>query len=1522
MDPNPLYGIPAGPWTVEDLSNMHKQGGQTDNQQKPDPSNLDAAVGDAENLKNLYFRAGSFSQWQDCDQGDDTSSFLLFSNEGDLHERNSLYPAVEAQATQTINSNREPESEREAVTEPDEQGPDAQTVGPQRHGDYNMLNLEQVEGKQISEVKQGGIQEAQNVDFKKDLRQSKKQPDVCDQPYENPSGIYETCSLTYVPKAVDLGNRMALYETDLHGPPIVGAAIIRNQDMQTYVDFAHPESLKSCTTPTAELIVNDSNSWADTDLDAVKELECCFHLVPRLSLGAMQDKTLADFSYFTLPTPCGNYLYGISFVAMIEGESRQSSRPHSRTVSPPRSPKTLPMDRKTVRFEDDVSRRRETEGSGPYKNSEDHVMKPTFVAVCVISKVPFFCYIGCKLEYIAQTYFHNKCFSDHQLLLSFVEQMNSKDVVENWAYESLYFNLEYYFKPLALCVTYRALLFIVKSVMNGRKVVLYSDSAARTSTAVLSILTMIPGASSLGFNSKSFGSFWHSWKKFGMPLHLFHSHNVIYPYLTGEMCGFIENVSGYLVGITDRGVIRRLKNKPDMVLDLEVNCIRLFNRRLMEMYYPSIYEMDFFDEFLENVDGSDDEAMVKGMVETGDAIYNSISGYLAKAPSTFINIGGNVKRYLGKSVHSTVSPIKCNESPLRLLDKYFPGSVPNWLKKCAINTPSSLEDKRTRRTKVRSNETPDAQDSNVFTVQNMFNKMAENGHSYHYFGNIEFVRGYTGVANRTREIEYAINHRVGPMQKYLVKFLEDAAYVCGERRIMYHLLMDFGFQFSAMIDCSQPVVGTVIKRGDIYLRGNLQDMSSHPGWLDTLVNMDSDEASPNSQNETNQPILSSRSETVPSRATSPTRETVPIQEKKDKESLFKLPAMINKDSLTELGYNLASKGKSAISNAIGTGKSDGKKGVGSNLKAKADQRAMKEDYTDEIKTGYDVMAIFGIFESYLDYTPKEKVSPVSEGTSEKEGASDTATIAPTSNALTEDSVDTRNEPLIDDNVKENVTNESTDPCTSSTLTESYQQTDVPSNTTDACSVPQQVLNPERASAYVDFEYRRTTDQEVQLEVVGTVATRILELQNNHSIDFIERWLMTKCAKNFFDEHSLNVFNEPVYQVNSNVAKQRYPNGDVYIGELVHLKREGRGTYIAVDGTQYDGEWVDGKRHGEGTLTSSKHEYTYKGEWYKDKREGDGELDTALFHYVGTFKNNQFHGRGKLVHKGGETYEGDFADGKYNGRGKLIMPDGTIKMGSFCDDKLIGVCSVIKTDGTIYVGTLDGELLSGKGKVIYNRVVSFEGNFYQGIRQGQGIMEIKLNEDGSEGIISVEGIWMNDLLNMQEVMVKFPNDYKYVGNMKLCSDLSQIMYFDSYNEMLHSEAEEAMMSFDNRILPHGQGIIKTVSKSTYNGKLSHGMRFGEGDMIFKNGVSFSGQWAFGTVHGRINVVFPNSPEPKQVAFDYGKLIDKLEGQELVYINECLEEVGNPGFEKEFTIRNLEPLPGLLTAAGELLSDCDK
>ncbi len=108
---------------------------------------------------------------------------------------------------------------------------------------------------------------------------------------------------------------------------------------------------------------------------------------------------------------------------------------------------------------------------------------------------------------------------------------------------------------------------------------------------------------------------------------------------------------------------------------------------------------------------------------------------------------------------------------------------------------------------------------------------------------------------------------------------------------------------------------------------------------------------------------------------------------------------------------------------------------------------------------------------------------------------------------------------------------------------------------------------------------------------------------------------------------------------------RYPNGDVYEGELSDGLRSGYGRMVYASGDIYEGEYLNDMRHGSGTY-----------------RFANGNV------YKGSFKNNLRDGYGVYKLRNGDCYEGEFRDDKRCGHGRFTFADGTVRECEWKDNK--------------------------------------------------------------------------------------------------------------------------------------------------------------------------------------------------------------------------------------------------------------
>ncbi len=147
------------------------------------------------------------------------------------------------------------------------------------------------------------------------------------------------------------------------------------------------------------------------------------------------------------------------------------------------------------------------------------------------------------------------------------------------------------------------------------------------------------------------------------------------------------------------------------------------------------------------------------------------------------------------------------------------------------------------------------------------------------------------------------------------------------------------------------------------------------------------------------------------------------------------------------------------------------------------------------------------------------------------------------------------------------------------------------------------------------------------------------------------------------------------------SKIEYSNGDVYIGDINIIYRNGKGTL---------------------TYATT-----------KDKYEGE-------------FKDDIINGFGKYTYSDGSYFEGNFVNGVKQGYGKFVVvkdgvPTGEEFSGQYVNDMLNGQGEYVSADGSYsYVGNFVNDVQNGSGKCTYANGDTYIGNFLNNQRHGYGV----------------------------------------------------------------------------------------------------------------------------------------------------------------------------------------------------------
>lgn len=175
---------------------------------------------------------------------------------------------------------------------------------------------------------------------------------------------------------------------------------------------------------------------------------------------------------------------------------------------------------------------------------------------------------------------------------------------------------------------------------------------------------------------------------------------------------------------------------------------------------------------------------------------------------------------------------------------------------------------------------------------------------------------------------------------------------------------------------------------------------------------------------------------------------------------------------------------------------------------------------------------------------------------------------------------------------------------------------------------------------------------------------------------------------------------------------QYHDGTIYVGHVTNGLRHGYGVRTFPNSPLvYAGEYLGGRRNGRGKLIDAPTNHVvYDGQWKTDKKDGQGVLIYDKGTYHGEFKEDLFHGKGKMSWANGEVYYGDFYNGHRTGKGVIKFLNGDVYEGDFLNGFAHGNGTYRWTNGDVYVGAFQNGNLAGHGTIKYDFDVKGTGVF--------------------------------------------------------------------------------------------------------------------------------------------------------------------------------------------------------------------
>ena len=189
----------------------------------------------------------------------------------------------------------------------------------------------------------------------------------------------------------------------------------------------------------------------------------------------------------------------------------------------------------------------------------------------------------------------------------------------------------------------------------------------------------------------------------------------------------------------------------------------------------------------------------------------------------------------------------------------------------------------------------------------------------------------------------------------------------------------------------------------------------------------------------------------------------------------------------------------------------------------------------------------------------------------------------------------------------------------------------------------------------------------------------------------------------------------------------YKNGKKLEGKFENGKLNGYGRLINLFGINcYEGYFKDNQLlDGKGKIIKIEDngdKIIYEGDIKNMKKEGKGIEKNKNYTYLGSFKDDLRHGKGKIIfNEGEEYYEGEFTNGKMTGYGFYKWSNNNTYKGQFLDGNLHGKGIFKWNDGNEYEGDYVNNIKEGQGEYRCKNGKKYKGPQKNGKQHGIGIL---------------------------------------------------------------------------------------------------------------------------------------------------------------------------------------------------------
>ena len=140
-----------------------------------------------------------------------------------------------------------------------------------------------------------------------------------------------------------------------------------------------------------------------------------------------------------------------------------------------------------------------------------------------------------------------------------------------------------------------------KALILEKRILVYSNKPSAVSNFILALLALLPGTRHFTMDNSAINVVEAGLADYALPLRIFNNKTQLLLYFTINNFDLFDSLDGYLLGTTNSMIKGHKKAKPDIIIDLDLQKIEIFDESLKKALNLNDKEKEFINNLIKKV---------------------------------------------------------------------------------------------------------------------------------------------------------------------------------------------------------------------------------------------------------------------------------------------------------------------------------------------------------------------------------------------------------------------------------------------------------------------------------------------------------------------------------------------------------------------------------------------------------------------------------------------------------------------------------------------------------------------------------------------------------------------------------------------------------------------------------------------------------------------------------------------------------------------------------------------------------